>query len=86
MQLYNAVEQLFAEEFRGRILPFDERSARMFATIVSSREARGRPISQFDAVIASICRSRGSSVATRNVADFADCGITIINPWDASRT
>jgi len=24
-----------------------------------------------------------ASLATRNVKDFADCGIELINPWDA---
>jgi toxin FitB len=41
----------------------------------------GRPISQLDARIAAISRSRGAALATRNIEDFADCGIKIINPW-----
>lgn len=82
-RLYAAVESLFAEEFRGRILPFDYDSARLFPKIVASRDAIGRPISQFDAVIASVCRSRNASIATRNVADFDHCGLSIINPWQA---
>jgi predicted nucleic acid-binding protein len=43
----------------------------------------GKPISQFDAMIAAIARSRGASVATRNVKDFANCGVDIIDPWKA---
>jgi hypothetical protein len=83
LRLYTAVEHLFAEEFRGRILPFDEASARVFPKIVARRDAIGRPISQFDAVIASVCRSRNASIATRNVADFDHCGLSIINPWES---
>jgi predicted nucleic acid-binding protein len=41
----------------------------------------GKPVSQFDAMIAGIARSRGASLATRNVKDFADCGINVIDPW-----
>ncbi|SRR5581483_7518944 len=37
-------------------------------------EAAGRPISQFDAMIAAIARSRGAGLATRNTADFENCG------------
>ncbi|MDR2689747.1 MAG: hypothetical protein LBB76_08335 [Azoarcus sp.] len=41
-----------------------------------------RPIGLFDASIAVIAKSRGARwLATRNVKDFADCGIEIINPW-----
>ncbi|MGH9631861.1 MAG: type II toxin-antitoxin system VapC family toxin [Bryobacteraceae bacterium] len=81
-RLYNAIEKLFSDEFQGRILSFDEESARVFAKIVSGREAMGRPISQFDAMIAAISRSRRAAVATRNISDYQDCGVRIINPWD----
>ncbi|MCX6623060.1 MAG: type II toxin-antitoxin system VapC family toxin [Acidobacteria bacterium] len=82
LRLSGAIESLFANEFRGRILSFDEDSARVFPKIVAAREAMGRPISQFDAMIASICRSRRAAVATRNTEDFKHCGIPIINPWE----
>ena len=80
-RLLAAVEKMFAEEFEGRILPFDEDSARAFAGIVAARDAAGRPISQFDAMIAAIARSHRAAVATRNTADFQHCGIDLINPW-----
>jgi predicted nucleic acid-binding protein len=75
------VEKIFVEDFPGRILPFDEESARMFAKILNHRAASGRPISQFDAMIAAIARSRGAAVATRNTGDFEGCGVRVINPW-----
>lgn len=80
-RLQVAMESLFASEFQGRVLPFDEDAARLFPKIVTTREAMGRPISQFDAMIASICRSRRATVATRNVDDFEHCGVPIVNPW-----
>jgi toxin FitB len=67
--------------FAGRILPFDSPAAAQYALIVSDRRRLGRPISDFDAQIAAIARSRGFSVATRNVADFQDTGVAIIDPW-----
>jgi predicted nucleic acid-binding protein len=82
-RLQAAVENLFAAEFAGRIWPFDDEAARVFPKIVSHRQAIGRPVSHFDALIASICRARGAAVATRNTADFEHSGISIINPWTA---
>ena len=79
--LLAAIEKMFAEEFQDRILPFDDDTARGFAKIVAARDAAGLPISQFDAMIAAIARSRGAAVATRNTRDFERCGIQIINPW-----
>lgn len=81
MRLLAAVEKMFAEEFEGRILPFDEDAARAFARIVAARDAAGRPISQFDAMIAAIASSHRAAVATRNTADFLHCGLDLINPW-----
>ena len=75
-----ALEKIFGE-FHGRILPFDDHSARAFAEIVAGRDALGRPISQFDGMIAAIARSRRAALATRNVADFQDCGLRVIDPW-----
>jgi predicted nucleic acid-binding protein len=83
-RLQDAVERLFSEEFHERILPFDGEAALVYPKIVAGRDAMGRPISQFDAVIASICRSRNAAVATRNTADFEQCGVTILNPWSAA--
>jgi predicted nucleic acid-binding protein len=80
-RLCAVIEKLLAEDFEGRILSFDEDSARVFAKIVTGREAAGRPISQFDAMIAAIARSRGAAVATRNTNDYAHCGVRVINPW-----
>lgn len=76
-----AVDGLFEQDFAERLLPFDEAAAREFADIASGRKRRGSPISQFDAQIAAIAKSRGAELATRNVADFTDCGLAIVNPW-----
>ena len=81
--LLAAAERMFQEEFPGRILPFDEEAARLFPKVVAARDTLGRPISQFDAMIAAIARTCGAAVATRNTADFEHCGIRIINPWIA---
>jgi len=76
-----AVESMLAEEFGSRILPFDEDAAHAFATIASRRQTLGSPISQFDAMIAGIASSRHAAVATRNVRDFQDCGIPVVDPF-----
>jgi toxin FitB len=64
-----------------RVLPFDRRATESYALLKGSRERAGRPISPFDAMIAAIARVHGAAVATRNVADFAACGVDIFDPW-----
>jgi predicted nucleic acid-binding protein len=72
---------IFDVDFAGRILSFDQDAALAYPMIVIGRRAKGRPISPFDAQIAAIVQSRGAKIATRNVRDFEDCGIEIVNPW-----
>ena len=80
-QLAAAVERVFAEEFQGRILSFDEEAARTYSKIVAGRDAAGRPVSEADAMIAAIVRSRRAVLATRNTSDFEECELRLINPW-----
>ncbi len=62
--------------FEGRILAYD--------TAVALRCARLHvpdPISERDAIIAATALVHGMRIVTRNVADFANTGTEIINPW-----
>ena len=82
--LQQTAREMFAEDYAGRILPFDSEAAIAFAAIASERKRLGRPISEADARIAAICYAREAAIATRNVADFENCGISIVNPWQES--
>jgi len=79
-----AGEAMFAEDLAGRILGFESDAARAFSRIAAHRRALGRPISHADAQIAAIAQIRRAKLATRNVADFVDCGLEIVNPWNGS--
>lgn len=72
------------DEVENQTLPFDAVAADRYASIVATREANGRPIGVLDAQIASIAAARRATLATRNVADFAACGIVVVNPFDPS--
>jgi hypothetical protein len=80
--LESAVRLIFAEDLAGRVLPFDSAAAREYADIAATRRRAGRPMPEADAQIAAIARSRGAALATRNVEDFADCGLTVVSPWE----
>jgi hypothetical protein len=45
------------------------------------RKEIGRPMSVPDGEIAAIALAKGLAVATRNVADFEDCGLELIDPF-----
>jgi predicted nucleic acid-binding protein len=63
------------------VLSFDRDAADVYAEIAAVRKKAGKPISQFDAMIAAVVRSRGACLATRNTRDFVDCGIELVDPW-----
>lgn len=77
-----AARIMFVEDFDGRVLPFDMRAATAYADIFASRRRTGRPASTIDLMIASVTRSHGASVVTRDTSGFEDCGIPLINPWE----
>lgn len=79
--LVSGLERIFAARFEGRVLPYDEAAADAYASILAQRRRMGRPTGAADAMIAGIARSRGAALATRNVRDFEDCGIELIDPW-----
>jgi predicted nucleic acid-binding protein len=72
---------IFDSDFGGRILPFGSEAAARFATIVVERRRQGRPLSGADAQIAGIAAAHGAGIATRDVTDFTDCGLTVHDPW-----
>jgi predicted nucleic acid-binding protein len=74
-------DALFSET-QERLLPFDAMAADRYGDLVASREGAGRPISVPNAIIASIAWVHRASLATRNVRDFDDCGIPVVNPYD----
>lgn len=81
--LFSATQAIFNEDLAGQVLSFDNDAADAYAKIAASRKAIGKPISQFDAMIAAVTRSRGARLATRNVKDFVDCDIEVVDPWSA---
>lgn len=76
------ISELLTEDFQDQILPFDGVAAEHYAQIAATREAAGHPIGMADAQIAAICRRFAACLATRNVKDFVDTGIAVLNPWD----
>lgn len=64
--------------FAGRILPFTDNTA----TVCASLHVPD-PRSERDAMIAATAIEHGFMVVTRNVPDFANTGVALINPWHA---
>ena len=66
------------ELFAGRILPFDDKAALIWARLMAEGKAAGRPRSALDMIIAAVAGANDCVVVTDNGKDFAD--IQFINP------
>lgn len=55
--------------------------ARASGDLRGARTGAGRPVAQADMLIAATAAVRGHPLATRNVADFVGCGVSVVNPF-----
>jgi toxin FitB len=64
--------------FAGRLLPFDEKTALVWARLMAEGTATGRPRSALDMIIAAVAEANDCVVVSDNEKDFA--GIAVVNP------
>jgi len=81
--LSEVAEEVFNEHF-GDITAYGPAAARIYGHISIHRRTIGQPISHADAQIAAICLAENATLATRNIKDFTDLGLEIVNPWETT--
>jgi predicted nucleic acid-binding protein len=81
-RLRATIDRFESDIYRDRILVLDLAGAAEYGRVAAKRQKLGRPIEQMDALIAAIALVNGAAVATRNVRDFVDLGIDLINPFE----
>jgi predicted nucleic acid-binding protein len=64
--------------YSDRILSIDQAIAVAWGRLMAQRT---RPV--LDALIAATARVHNLTLVTRNVRDFADCGVDLFDPWAA---
>ena len=80
----NALELWFAGEdgpqalFAGRVLPFDEKAALVWAQFMANGKSEGRPRSALDMIVAAVAGANDCVLVTDNERDFF--GLEILNP------
>jgi predicted nucleic acid-binding protein len=67
--------------FAGRVLPFDEKAALIWAQLMADGTATGRPRNPLDMIIAAVAEANDCVIVTDNEKDFA--GLEIVNPLRA---
>ncbi|MSP01402.1 MAG: type II toxin-antitoxin system VapC family toxin [Acetobacteraceae bacterium] len=77
------LENDLLHRFEGRILGIDPDVAAAWGRIMARTERRGRTPGVMDVWIAAIAETRGLTLVTRDVGDFAPLLEHMVNPWDA---
>jgi len=80
-QLEEAFAKALAEDFEGRVLPFDQAAAQAAGAMAAARRRAGRTIEIRDLQIAGIAAARKATLATRNVRHFEGFGLAVVDPW-----
>lgn len=72
-----------SKTFAQRIYPYDEDAALCFGPLCKKREDAHLRIDVVDIMIAAVAYGLGAKIATRNIKDFKQIGIPLIDPWTA---
>jgi tRNA(fMet)-specific endonuclease VapC len=68
--------------FAGRILPLTRSIAEHWGVLEAQRQKMGRPLHVPDGQIAATALEHDLTLVTRNTKDFAQLGLTLIDPWE----
>ncbi len=82
-QLQSWLDNDLIERFENRIVPIDQKIARMWGKILAQAEEKGRQIPAIDGLIAATGLAYDMTVVTRNVSDMQVDGLYVFNPWES---
>jgi len=80
-QLTIWLEETLIPAYEEFILPLDAQTMRLWGALTGKLMQQGRKLPVMDGMIAATAVHYNLTLVTRNVADFADTGVTLVNPW-----
>ncbi len=69
------------ERMDGRVLSFNTSTAHIWGQLVASLEKKGILIPTIDSQLAATAQRHGLTMVTRNMADFKNTGVKLLNPF-----
>jgi toxin FitB len=81
-QLEEWLEHFLLPFFANRVLPATEPIGSRWGMLSAERQLRGTPLNMADGLIAATALEHDLTLVTRNVRDFANLGLVVVNPWD----
>ena len=72
----------FISGYEDRVLPLERTGAEWAAHFRAQAYRAGRVLDLGDALIAGTAKARDLVLATRNLADFGNLDLDVVNPWE----
>lgn len=69
------------QQFHGRVLSVTKQVALAWGRLAAADQKRGRRVEVPDGLLLATAAVHGLTIVTRNVRDFEDRGVPVINPW-----
>lgn len=69
------------KHYAEKILPITVETSEIWGRITAKEQSNGRILGAPDGLIAAIALQHGLTLATRNIKDFSDTGVMLLNPW-----
>ncbi|HEV8039661.1 MAG TPA: PIN domain-containing protein, partial [Bryobacteraceae bacterium] len=67
----------------GRIVPIDTAIADRWGLLTADAKRNGKPLSIIDGLLAATALHHNLTVVSRNISDFANTHVPVLNPWEA---
>lgn len=67
--------------FAGRVLPVTQAIGSPWGVLTANRQRAGHPLGAADGIIAATALEHDLILVTRNVKDFEDLELSLLNPW-----
>jgi predicted nucleic acid-binding protein len=82
-QLETWLELELQIRFSGRILSIVAAIADRWGLLAAQAKRKGRSLSAIDGLLAATAIDHNLTIVSRNVGDFANTQVSILNPWEA---
>jgi predicted nucleic acid-binding protein len=69
--------------FGGRIMPIDAAIVDRWGLIAAEAKRKGKALSVIDGLLAATALHHNLTVVSRNVSDFMNTQVQVLNPWQA---
>jgi len=76
------LEMELQARFAGRILSIDAAVADRWGLLAANARIKGKPLSAIDGLLAATAIHHNLTVVSRNVGDFKNTQVPVMNPWE----